>query len=328
MKKFRLFLVVTLILCLFGCNSTPAPADSSKTLRIEVIKQLDHASLNEIADAIVAKLQELDAADDNVTIEIFVDSGQNDPSVLKQIADQAVADKVDAIVPIATLAAQVCTVSAEGSGIPVIFAAVSDPEGSDLTGIEHVSGTSDALNTAYIIDMMLAQNPDLKKVGLLYSLSESNSTKPINDAKAILDEKGIAYVEAVGNTNDEILSSASVLISEQVEAIFTPTDNVVMAAELAIAPLFAEAGIPHYAGADSFVRNGGFATCGVNYTDLGTQTAQLTYDAIQNGIDTLEDYYLVDGGIITVNTTSAQSCGIDYTVFNEMANTINAITVD
>ncbi len=330
MKKFRLIFVVALILCLFGCNSAPAPSnnDAKTTYRVEVIKQLDHASLNEIADAIVDKLQELDAANDDITIEIFVDSGQNDPTVLKQIADQAVADKVDAIIPIATLAAQVSTVSAEGSGIPVIFAAISDPEGSELTGIDYVSGTSDALNTAYIIDMMLTQNPDLQKVGLLYSLSESNSTKPINDAKAILDQKGIAYVEAVGNTNDEILSSASVLISENVEAIFTPTDNVVMASELAIAPLFAEAGIPHYAGADSFVRNGGFATCGVNYTDLGKQTAQLAYDAIFNGIGTLEDYYLIDGGIITVNSETAEKLGIDTSIFASMGELIEVTTTE
>ena len=155
MKKFRLIFVVALILCLFGCNSAPAPTNNTKTYRIEVIKQLDHASLNEIADAIVEQLQFLDADNEDISIQIFVDSGQNDPTVLKQIADQAVADQVDAIIPIATLAAQVATVSAEGSGIPVIFAAISDPEGSDLTGIDYVSGTSDALNTAYIIDMML-----------------------------------------------------------------------------------------------------------------------------------------------------------------------------
>ena len=38
-----------------------------------------------------------------------------------------------------------------------------------------------------------------------------------------------------------------------------------MAAELAIYEDLAAAGIPHYTGADSFVRNGAFAACGVNY---------------------------------------------------------------
>ena len=55
------------------------------------------------------------------------------------------------------------------------------------------------------------------------------------------------------------------------DAVFTPTDNVIMAAEMAIAEDLAINGIPHYTGADSFVRNGAYATCGVNYTDLGTK---------------------------------------------------------
>ncbi len=40
-----------------------------------------------------------------ITYDVY--SGQNDQSTLKQITDQAIADGVDAIIPIATLAAQV-----------------------------------------------------------------------------------------------------------------------------------------------------------------------------------------------------------------------------
>lgn len=71
-------------------------------------------------------------------------------------------------------------------------------------------------------------------MGLLYSLSEANSTKPIADAKAYLDEKGISYTEQTANTNDEVITAASSLVADKVDAVFTPTDNVIMAAELAI----------------------------------------------------------------------------------------------
>ncbi|MFQ8843212.1 MAG: ABC transporter substrate-binding protein [Clostridium fessum] len=163
------------------------------------------------------------------------------------------------------MAAQVATVSAQQTQTPVVYAAVSDPEAAELTGIDYVTGTSDALNTEKIMDMIFAANPDVKNVGLLYSLSEANSTKPIADAKAYLDEKGISYTEQTANTNDEVITAASSLVADKVDAVFTPTDNVIMAAELAIFKDLADAGIPHYAGADSFVRNGAFATCGVNY---------------------------------------------------------------
>ena len=310
-----------------GGSDAQQESENGKTYKVAVIKQLDHASLDEIANAITAELDKL-AADIGVTIEYEVTSGQNDPTILKQLSDQAIADNVDAIVPIATSAAQIAALSAEDSKTPVVYAAISDPAAANLTGIDYVTGTSDALNTEFIMDMMFAQNPNVAKVGLLYSLSEPNSAQPITDAKAYLDAKGIAYVEQTANTNDEVVAAASALIADGVGAVFTPTDNVIMAAELAIAEDFAKNGIPHYTGADSFVRNGAYATCGVNYTDLGTKTADLAYSAITEGMGSMEDYYLMDGGIITVNTDTAAMIGkqAEYSCFNSMGTVVEVTT--
>ena len=310
-----------------GGSDAQQESENGKTYKVAVIKQLDHASLDEIANAITAELDKL-AADNGVTIEYEVTSGQNDPTILKQLSDQAIADNVDAIVPIATSAAQIAALSAEDSKTPVVYAAISDPAAANLTGIDYVTGTSDALNTEFIMDMMFAQNPNVAKVGLLYSLSEPNSAQPITDAKAYLDAKGIAYVEQTANTNDEVVAAASALIADGVDAVFTPTDNVIMAAELAIAEDFAKNGIPHYTGADSFVRNGAYATCGVNYTDLGTKTADLAYSAITEGMGSMEDYYLMDGGIITVNTDTAAMIGkqAEYSCFDSMGAVVEVTT--
>ena len=310
-----------------GGSDAQQESENGKTYKVAVIKQLDHASLDEIANAITAELDKL-AADNSVTIEYEVTSGQNDPTILKQLSDQAIADNVDAIVPIATSAAQIAALSAEDSKTPVVYAAISDPAAANLTGIDYVTGTSDALNTEFIMDMMFAQNPNVAKVGLLYSLSEPNSAQPITDAKAYLDAKGIAYVEQTANTNDEVVAAASALIADGVDAVFTPTDNVIMAAELAIAEDFAKNGIPHYTGADSFVRNGAYATCGVNYTDLGTKTADLAYSAITEGMGSMQDYYLMDGGIITVNTDTAAMIGkqAEYSCFDSMGTVVEVTT--
>ena len=265
----------------------------------------------------------MNAAGD-VKVEYSISSGQNDQTILKQLCDQAIADKVDVIVPIATTAAQVATLSAEGTGVKVVYAAISDPAAANLTGIDYVTGTSDALNTSFILDMMFAQNPDIKKVGLLYSLSQPNSATPIADAKAYLDAKNIEYVEQTANTNDEVVAAASALIAADVDAIFTPTDNTIMAAELAIYEDLAKAGIPHYTGADSFVRNGAFATCGVNYTELGRKNAELAIRAVSG--EALDDFYIMDGGIITVNTETAAALGADYSVFADMGELVEVTT--
>ena len=189
-----------------------------------------------------------------------------------------------------------------------------------------------ALSRRLILSLFCCQQPVSRSAFCVLvhnvSLSEPNSAQPITDAKAYLDAKGIAYVEQTANTNDEVVAAASALIADGVDAVFTPTDNVIMAAELAIAEDFAKNGIPHYTGADSFVRNGAYATCGVNYTDLGTKTADLAYSAITEGMGSMEDYYLMDGGIITVNTDTAAMIGkqAEYSCFDSMGTVVEVTT--
>ena len=315
MKKIiAVILTVILALSVFAGCSEKSDAD----LRIAIVKQMDHESLDEIAAAVEAELNAR-AAVAGKTIEVKVFSGQNDATVLNQIGSQIVADGYDAIIPVATLAAQCMVTAADGTGIPVIYAAVSNPEGSGLTGFDTVTGVSDALNTPFILDMMFAVNPDIKTVGLLYSNSETNSALPIQQAKEYLDTKGVAYIEATGVNSGEIITATSALIG-QVDAVFTPTDNVVMGTEVTVAEMLTEAGIPHYAGADSFVTAGAFATCGVNYTELGTKAADMAMDILEGG--EVPEFHLMDGGIITVNTAAAAAMNLDYSAFSTMANTI------
>ena len=305
-----------------AASSEAAAEPAAKSYRIAVVQQLDHASLDQIRTAIEAEL-DAKAAEKGITIEYKDFNGQNDATTLNQIGTQVVSDKYDAVIPIATLAAQCMATACADSKTPVIYAAISNPAAADLTDIDYVTGISDALNTESIMNMMFAVNPDIKTVGLLYSNSEANSQTPIAEAKAYLDSKGVAYVEKTGNTNDEIMTAAASLVG-QVDAVFTPTDNVVMAAAAAVSDTLTKGGIPFYTGADSFVTAGAFATCGVNYTDLGTYTADMALDILETG--TVPAYHVMDGGIITVNTETAAALGVDYAAFNELAGQVVEVT--
>ena len=323
-----LLMALSLAACSGGTSSSSSGSGSSgsvssagggeESYKIAIVRQLDHASMNEIRDAITAEL-EAKGEELGITIECGNFNGNNDTSTLSQIGAQIIADGYDAIIPIGTLAAQQMVSTAEETQTPVIYGTVSYPEVANLTGIDYVTGTSDALNVTLLLDMMLAADPGIQTVGLLYSTSEVNSAPAIEEAKAYLDEKGISYLEKTGTTSDEIIAAVNSMLG-QVDAVFTPTDNAVQAAELAIAPILAEAGIPHYAGADSFVRNGAFATCGVNYTDLGTQTADLALEVLQTG--EFPEYVTVSGDIITVNTDTASTLGLDYTLFQDMGSQV------
>ena len=312
-KMFALILVVAMIAAMFaGCG---AKADDGIT-KVAIVQQLDHSSLDEIRTAIEA---ELTAAG----IEFKAFNGQNDASTLNQIGAQVVSDGYDAIVPIATLAAQCMVTAADGKDIPIIYAACSDPASAGLTGMANVTGTSDALNTKFIIDMMLAVNPDISCVGLLYSNSEINSETPIAEAKAYLTELGIEYLEKTGNAPDEVSAATSALVG-RCDAVFTPTDNAIMNVAVSVAETLNNAGIPHYTGADSFVTAGSFATCGVNYTELGTYTGKMVVDILAGGA--VPEFHVMDGGIITVNSETAAALNLSYGAFSSMANTVLEVT--
>lgn len=269
-KQISLILVLLLIFSLFPLGASAA---QPQQYRIAIVQQMDHTSLDEIRTAIEGRLTQL-AQEKGLDLSYKSFNGQNDASMLGQIGAQILSDDYDVIIPIASLAAQ-CMVSAtEGSGIPVVFAAISDPQQAGLADLSNVTGISDALDTRFILDMALAVDPEIKTFGLLYSNSEPNSALPVAQAKAYLEEKGISVLEKTGNTTDEIVTASNALVG-RVDAVFTPTDNVVMGAASAVEEILAAAHIPHYTGADSFVTSGAFATCGVNYTDLGASAADL-----------------------------------------------------
>lgn len=305
------------------------PVAEGTVYKVGIVKYVDDASLDQIESAIQAELdakgQELGVTFDYAD---YTKNGQADSTTLNQIASDLVADNVDVIIPIATPAALIMQTATEENQIPVVFSAVSDPVSAGLVNSldapgSNVTGTSDALNVEAVIDLMLAANPDMKKLGLLYDQGQDSSKSAIASAKAYCKEKGIEVVEKTGTTNDEIALAADALIAAGVDAVFTPTDNTVMTAELAIYEKFVDAKIPHYAGADSFALNGAFCGYGVNYVTLGTATADIVVDILVNGADpATTPVQIMSSGIAMVNTETAEAIGLDYSAFNDLCEEV------
>ncbi len=299
-------------------GETTQGAVGKKEFKVGIVQFMDHPSLNQIEENLEKELDKI-AQEKGVTFNYkdYTHNGQGDATILNQIGSQLIADEVDVIVPIATPAAQVMQSAAEDSATPIVFSAVSDPVGAKLVADmkkpgANITGTSDALNTNAIMDLIVALNPEAGKIGLLYSKSEDSSAQPIADAKKYLDGKGIQYVEKTGTTSDEVSAAVDALIAEGVDAVFTPTDNTVQNAELGFYEKLAEAGIPHYAGADSFALNGAFCGYGVDYANLGVATADMVAEILVDGKKPAETaVQTFDNGIATVNTDTAAAIGID-----------------
>jgi ABC-type uncharacterized transport system, periplasmic component len=107
--------------------------------------------------------------------------------------------------------------------------------------------------------------------------------------------------------------AAQALVADGVDAVFTPTDNTIMTAELSIYETFIEAGIPHYTGADSFALNGAFLGYGVDYANLGVETANMAAGILLDGSDPASTPVMTfDNGTATVNTDTCAALGLDF----------------
>ncbi len=331
MKKLTfILLALCLMFALCACgaaeDTTPAAEEPAAVeasdpdpvvYTVGICNYVDDASLNQIVENIETRLAAI-GEENGVTFEIAYDNCNADAAVLEQIIANFIADEVDLMVGVATPVAMAMQAATEDTGIPVVFSAVSDPLSAGLADTleapgANITGTSDYLDTASILNLIFAADPEADTIGLLYDVGQDSSATPIAAAKSYLDEKGVAYIERTGTTVDEVMLAADALAADGVDAVFTPTDNTIMTAELSIYETFIEAGIPHYTGADSFALNGAFLGYGVDYANLGVETANMVADILLNGADpAVTPVMTFDNGTATVNTETCEALGLDY----------------
>lgn len=303
-------------------KSTASEESSGASYTIGICNYVDDASLNQIVENINARLAEIES-EQGITINVKYDNCNADANVMNQIIANFAADNVDLMVGVATPVAMAMQSATEDSKTPVVFAAVSGPVGAGLVASleepgSNVTGSSDNLDTNSVMNLIFAQNPDAKKIGLLYDVGQDSSTAAIEHAKAYLDDKGVEYVERTATTAEEVALAAQALVSDGVDAVFTPTDNTIMKAELAIYETFADAGIPHYTGADSFALNGAFLGYGVDYANLGRETADMIASILTEGKDPATTPVITfDNGTATVNTEICEKLGLDFDTVSE-----------
>ena len=274
MKKIQLLkTALTLILTLSmlaGCSN------NSDVKTVAIIQYVEHTSLNTIKDAFDSQMEAL-GYKDGENINYIFKNAQGDNNTAASIIQEFKGSNVDVIMAIATPVAQAAATVAQD--IPVVFAAVSDPVGANLTTTlespdKNITGTSDEIQVELILEKALEVNPQLKKLGVIYNKGEANSVTNINKAKAFAKENNIEIVEATITSVNEVQSAIQVL-NTKCDAVFAPNDNTVASAMNIVGSACAKANIPLYVGADSMVVDGGFLSVGINYEELGKETANM-----------------------------------------------------
>jgi putative ABC transport system substrate-binding protein len=324
-RLFVLVLSIVMALAAASCSAKPDAATGGKAaastnltaaegkLNVGIIQYIEHVALDKAREGFVDALKDNGYVDgENITID--VQNAQGDPANLSTISDRFVSNKSDLVLAIATPAAQ--SIAGKTTEIPILATAITDFESARLvesneTPGGNVSGTTDMNPIKEQIDLLVKLAPEAKTIGVIYTSSEDNSILQASIAKEAIEGLGLKYVEVtVTNTND--VQQATQSLVEQCDAIYIPTDNVLAAAMPTVYGATAPTKTPVVAGEEGMVSNGGLATLGINYYDLGYQTGEMAVRIFKGEaepasmpIETADrfDYY--------INGTIAEEFGIE-----------------
>ena len=314
MKKriLTILMAMIMVVAMSAVFTSCGSGSDEDTIKIGVVQLVEHTSLDQIRESIISQLEE-EGYVDGENIVIDYQNAQNEQSNLKTICQGFVADKVDIIVAITTPAAQVAM--GETKDIPIVFAAVTDPVGSEVVAdMEkpggNVTGTSDIIAVDKILGLAQEITPDFKTVGALYNSSETNSVSVVNDLKAYAEENGLKVEEAAITSANEIQPAAQSL-AKKCDIVFSPIDNTVASSIATANKVFVDAKVPFYVGADSMVKDGALATYGIDYQYLGQETGKMVIEII-NGANPAEmPVKTMDEMDIYINSQTAADMGLE-----------------
>ena len=296
MTRFTILaLVLTMALSLVACMAqTPAknPAEEAAPTAAEngaagytvgVIQFGSHPSLDNCYAGVAEALEAADAA---MTIDL--QNGNFDVPTCDSIAKNMVSRSYDLIVAIATPAALSAYSAAANTDIPVIFCAVSDPVAAGLADTAeqpggNCTGTSDVLDLSAQLALIQSMQPDVQKIGVLYTTSEANSVSQLAKLTALAEDAGVEIV-SVGVQSAADIPQAAAGLCPQVDCVNNFTDNNVVSNLAILLEQANAAGIPVYGSEEEQVQNGCLACVGIDYVALGRETGDMAR-AVLGGAD-------------------------------------------
>lgn len=287
-----------------------AEAQDQEAINVGVLQFVEHESLDQNYQGFIDGLEEAGYVEgENLTLNYLNASG--DTANLQSMSEN-VTNSSDYIFAIATPAAQ--AIANVEQKKPVLFSSVSDPVGAGLVeNLEepeaNITGTTDAGPIEDQVALLQAVVPDAERVGIIYNSGEANSMSEAEKATAALEAAGIEVVEATVTSTNDISQVMSGLVNDDVDAVFTVTDNTIASAMTLVGDLALEAELPIIGGSKDMALANGLTTYGLDYYELGKQTAGMLVEIIESGeiipvesADTLE---------LVVNEENAETLGLD-----------------
>lgn len=263
-----------------GLVSTNIKAQEKKVV-IGISQFAEHPALDAVRKGFEDELK-----NQGINADIIYKNAQADTGVAGLIAQKFVSDKVDLIFAIATISAQ--TAKQATKDIPILFSAVTDPVYSQLVdSMENVGGNITGTTDATPMDKQLALfkelNPNIKKIGIIYNTSESNSEIQIDQAKKEAQKLGLEIVPVgVNNIND--IPQAMSSLSKKSDAFYGITDNIVASSIGLISKTVNKQNMVSIGAEEAHVKGGMLMTNGLSYYELGKQTGLMAKKILVDGI--------------------------------------------
>lgn len=326
-KLLALMMTMALAFGLVACGGskeTAAPAENEtaeaadgEVYKIGVLQYVQHAALDASNKGFFAALD-----DAGIAYEPDQQNAAGEAASCDTIADTLVNNGNDLILAIATPAAQ--AVAGKTTEIPIVLTAVTDPaesglaESNDAPGA-NVTGTSDLTPVKEQMELLMEILPDTKTVGILYCSAEANSVLQADMAKAALDNLGVAYEDLTVSNSNEIQTVVESAVGK-VDALYCPTDNMIAAGMATVAMVANENALPVICGEEGMVNEGGLATYGIDYYQLGYMAGQQAVEILTNGANPAEmpiGYLAAENCSLTVNEdtiAALEQAGLDLSV--------------
>ena len=276
-KVGQRLMMMVMFLIIIGVQSV---AQEGKKFKIGISQFAEHPALDDVRKGFEDELKSL-----GVNADIIYKNSQGDTGVAGVIAQKFVSDKADLIFGIATVSAQAAKQSTDK--IPVLFSAVTDPVNSQLVKTMdkvggNVTGTTDATPMEKQLGLFQKIDPKIKKVGIIYNTSESNSEIQVANAKEIGAKLGLE-IRAVGVNNINDIPQAVNSMISKVDGFYTITDNIVASAINLISMAANERGMVTVGAEEAHVKGGILLTDGLSYYELGRQTGRMAKEILVDG---------------------------------------------
>lgn len=205
-------------------------------------------------------------------IRLMYETAQGDISIAGQIARKFAGEKPALIIAIATPAAQ--TVATAARGIPIVFAAVTDPVEAKLVSNyekpgKNITGVSDEVAFAQHLEMIHEIVPAAKRIGTVYNPGEANSVATLKKMEAFMaDKPELQLVSAAATKTSEVLGAARSLVGKA-DVLYITLDNTVVSALEAVIQVGEQNKLPVFNADTDSVFRGSIAAVGFDYYDVG-----------------------------------------------------------